>query len=107
MNTSLTDPGAMAQSAERSAYPAKYDQVQAEAQALLSAAGGATTGGTINTSDPTSSDPVSSITSWIQGSALRVGLIMFGALLMLVGMWLALGHKAQDLPTAVAGGLKS
>lgn len=112
MNTSLTDAGDMAQSAERSAFPAKYDAMQAEAQALLSAAGGATAGSGVSSSastaaSSTSLDPVSSFTSWVSGSIFRVGIIVFGAVLMLVGMWLALGHSAKDIPQAVTGGVKS
>lgn len=108
MNTSLTDPGAMAQSAERSAYPSKYDAVQAEAQALLVAAGGATPGAgvgsgssTATLASTTSSDPITTFTNWLQASALRVGIIIFGAIIMLIGMWLALGHTSKDLPQVV------
>lgn len=104
MNTSLTDAGAMAQSAERSAFPAKYDQMEAEAVALLQTAGGdsvipaASTASSSNTSSSGNS-----ITDWLSSVGMRVGMIMFGAVLMLVGMWIALGHSGKDIiPTAVS-----
>lgn len=105
MNTSLTDPGAMAQSAERSAYPGKYDQMQAQAQSLLSVAGGGANVN-INTAAVSSggSSTASEATGWLQSIGLRVGIIVFGACFMLVGMWLALGHSAKEIPTAVTGG---
>lgn len=104
MDTSLTDAGAMAQSAEKSAYPSKYDADEAEAVALLAAAGGDSviSGSTADAASQT--DEGSSITDWLQSTALRVGMIVFGAVLMLVGMWVALGHSASSIPQAVVGG---
>lgn len=106
MNTSLTDAGAMAQSAERSAFPGKYDADEAEATALLAAAGGDSviSGSTALAANQTSTSSADSITGWLQSTALRVGMILFGAVLMLVGMWVALGHSASSIPQAVVGG---
>lgn len=102
MNPSFTDAGAMAQSAERSAFPAKYDQMEAEAVALLQAAGGDSVIPASTASSNTSSSG-NSITDWLSSVGMRVGMIMFGAVLMLVGMWIALGHSGKDIiPTAVS-----
>ena len=104
-NTSLTDAGAMAQSGERSAYPAKYDAIQPEAMALLQQAGG---GANINLAASSNSSSGSSnsgteAAGWLQSVGLRVGMILFGAMLMLVGMWLALGHSTKELPQMIGG----
>lgn len=104
-NTSLTDAGAMAQSGERSAYPAKYDAIQPEAMALLQQAGG---GANINLAASSNSGSSTSNTGteaagWLQSVGLRVGMILFGAMLMLVGMWLALGHSTKELPQMIGG----
>lgn len=111
MNKNLTDPGAMAQSAERSAFPDRYDQEASQAQQLLSAAGGggiSTVGLTQSFDDLTQSlDPTTGLTDWVQSVAVRVGLMVFGAILMLVGVWMAFGHKVSEIPTAVAGGKSS
>lgn len=102
MNTSLTDPGAMAQSAERSGAPAKYGQMQSQAMALLAAAeqglppGTITTGNGVNMSS-TSGGITGGLTSWLQTIGPRIGLLVFGGLLMLVGVWVALGHKPSDI----------
>jgi hypothetical protein len=103
MDLSQTDPGAMAQSAERSAYPGRYDAVAAQASALMAAADGSApvpfvTGNATLTSAPSSGGGglTGGITSFIQQYAMRVSLIVFGALIMLVGVWMGLGHKAAD-----------
>lgn len=100
-NTSLTDPGAMAQSGERSAFPGRYDQMQGEAIALLDQAkaglgqqGSGFGQGTVQTqvggaiTDPVT-NAISGIESWVGQWAPRVGLIVIGGLFMLVGMYLA------------------
>ena len=130
MNKSLTDPGAMAQSGERSAYPARYDAIQGEAQALLTAAGGgisltASTNpnapwwqnlfGIAASGSPGAEIPggsnvlpgdtaIPSLGDWLAKVAPRVGLIVFGALFVLVGVWMAANRKAGDLPKALMNG---
>ena len=107
MNTSLTDPGAMAQSAERSAYPDRYDQMQPEAESLLQLAGG---GGNVNLNTTTATNASSStssntdaVTGWLQSIGLRIGILVFGASIMLIGMWIALGHTSKELPAMIGG----
>lgn len=99
MDTSLTDPGAMAQSAERSAYPGRYDQVAQEASALMAAADSGSPPGT-TTGTATIPGGAGALTGAVTGFAsqwgMRVGIIVFGAIVMLVGMWMAMGHKASD-----------
>ena len=106
-NTSLTDAGAMAQSGERSAYPAKYDAIEPEAMALLQQAGGGANINLAASSNPssgsTSSNSGTEAAGWLQSVGLRVGMILFGAILMLVGMWLALGHSTKELPQMIGG----
>lgn len=107
MNKSLADPGQMAQSAERSAYPARYDQMQSEAESLLAQAKGGmpqlvsdtTSNSSNNNNNSTSTssgngilsnlDPVTSFENWVTSWSVRVGLIVLGALFMLIGIWLA------------------
>lgn len=101
MNTSLTDPGAMAQSAERSAYPGRYDAVASEASALMAAADGSApqpfVTGNASISSSGAGSLTSGLTGWIQQWAMRASLVVFGALIMLVGVWMGLGHKAADV----------
>lgn len=104
MNKNLTDPGAMAQSGERSAYPARYDQHQAEAMALLAAvhdpaniakeeasvnSQAAQTAGGAVANALGAGDLVSGIENWIGSWAARVGLMVMGVLFILVGIYIA------------------
>lgn len=100
MNKSLTDPGAMAQSGERSAYPGRYDQMRPEAEALLAMVQGGgnepigqfnqNMGSAGNTAGSTPGfDLLGGVESWVGGWAARVGLVVFGALLVIIGLFLA------------------
>lgn len=110
MNTNLaSDPGAMAQSAERSAYPARYNQMAPQAAALLVQIGpglgasaaasglGSTTPGTAQDTGLTS-NPVTGFTNWVNSIAVKVGLSLLGAGMMLIGVWIALGHPVSSIP---------
>jgi hypothetical protein len=103
MNKSLQgDPGAMAQSAERSAFPGKYDAEQTQAEALLTAAGQGQVGTSAGSTSLTASSGTGLI-GWIQGSAFRFGIIIFGAAVMLLGVWIMLGHQPMQIIEEVKG----
>lgn len=101
-NTSLTDAGAMAQSGERSAFPARYDQMQSQALQLMAAAQIAPSDASAAASAVGSAlaSPVQQFaTTW----GLRAGLVVFGAVMMLVGVWTAVGHKPSEMIPAITG----
>ena len=112
--------GALAQSVQRSAYPDRYDQVQAQATSLLGqASNGSFTGATEDTSwkdyipGYSESQEVGQLFSFVSGIGAKLtspwtyiyaGMIIGGMILVVIGLWkLVETTKAGQTAKHVAG----
>lgn len=108
MNLGAGSPQAIAQSAERSAFPdgSNYAAQSSTAQEMLAALGVVAPGGAPNVQNADSSSGggglLSPLTDFVAKYAVKVGLILGGGVLALIGMWIALGHPVSSLPGAVS-----
>lgn len=95
-----TDPGAIAQFAEKSANPGSYNAQRSGAQALLSGAGpaGASDSAGTGTADTSGATSDGGIGAFVSKYAVKFGLCVFGGAIALVGVWVCLGHPVQDIP---------